>query len=471
MRRAVYDGTVLAMAAPEDSAHGDDASQHDGPQKPHLRWTAAVIGAIAVLGLLAYQVWAGGDPPVETSGPASPHGTDARPAVEPEDPMAAALLAAEQALDRGLIEEAALRLEELRATHGDSEPAADLAQRIQLRVAAHRAALRPMAFRIESFETELDSVFARVRLGGDIVHSSGLLVPSFSRASGARRANVFTVRTSFDRGVTLELVEPGGLISGPEVVFGPVEVSALPHLTGGIVEFEDPDAPVKNLVVRYTHSLFEPGLTPDRAPGSVDSSATPSELVRAIADALDGARLSEAAALLTRLATDAPDHADAAFLRQRLEDREVALRRNLRTVRFVLLEVACDPKPGSSAWSGDGSEPDFEVRAIADEGTVAETGGGATAPFLVIEDNLAPPPGNVLEVTARGDATIELAVFDTSPTFSSTRVGSVTLPVVLAELPGGSGTLTMEREPSVLVLPASDANRVRRVVLRYSVLD
>ena len=29
----------------------------------------------------------------------------------------------------------------------------------------------------------------------------------------------------------------------------------------------------------------------------------------------------------------------------------------------------------------------------------------------------------------------------------------------------------MEREPSVLVLPASDPNRVRRVVLRYSVLD
>ena len=74
-------------------------------------------------------------------------------------------------------------------------------------------------------------------------------------------------------------------------------------------------------------------------------------------------------------------------------------------------------------------------------------------------------------MTARGDAAIELAVFDTSPTFSSTRVGSVTLPVVLAELPGGSGTLTMEREPSVLVLPASEANRVRRVVLRYSVLD
>ena len=459
------------MAAPEDPAHGDDAPEHDGPQKPHLRWTAAVLGAIAVLGLLAYRVWAGEDPKVETGGAASPDGTDAPPAAAPVDPVAAALLAAEDALDRGLIEEAALRLEELRETHGDSEPAADLAQRIQLRVAAHRAALRPMEFRIESFETELDAVFARVRLGGEVVHSSGLLVPSFSRASGARRANVFTVRTSFDRGVTLELLEPGGLISGPEVVFGPVEVSALPHLTGGIVEFEDPDAPVKNLVVRYTRSLFRPGLTPDRAPDSVDSGATPSELVRAIAAALDGARLSEAAALLTRLETDAPDHADATFLRQRLGDREVALRRNLRTVRFVLLEVACDPKPGGSPWSGDGSEPDFEVRAIADEETVAETGGGATAPFLVIEDNLAPPPGNVLEVTARGDATIELAVFDTSPTFSSTRVGSVTLPVVLAELPGGSGTLTMEREPSVLVLPASDANRVRRVVLRYSVLD
>ena len=92
-----------------------------------------------------------------------------------------------------------------------------------------------MAFRVESIETGLDAVFARVRLGGEVVHSSGLLVPSFSRASGARRANVFTLRTSFDRGVTLELVEPGGLISGPEVVFGPVAVSALPHLTGGIV--------------------------------------------------------------------------------------------------------------------------------------------------------------------------------------------------------------------------------------------
>ena len=458
------------MAAPEDHAHGDDAPRLDGPQKPHLRWTAAVLGAIAVLGLLAYRVWVGGAPPAQEPVGVTA-GSGARPIAQPEDPVAAALLAAEQALDRGLIEEAALRVEELREVHGDSGPAADLEQRIQLRVAAHIAALRPMAFRVESFETELDAVFARVRLGGEIVHSSGLLVPSFSRASGARRANIFTVRTSFDRGVTLELVEPGGLISRPEVVFGPVEVSALPHLTGGIVEFEDPDAPVTNLVVRYTASLFQPGLTPDRAPRGIDPGATPSELVRAVAEALDGARLSEAAELLTRLESQEPDHSDAAFLRQRLEDREVALRRNLRTVRLVLLEVACDPAADGSPWSGDGSEPDFEVRAVADGEEVAETGGGATAPFLVIEDNLAPPPGNVLEVTARGDATVELAVYDTSPTFSSTRVGAVTLPVVLAELPGGSGTLTMEREPSVLVLPANDPNRVRRVVLRYSVLD
>ncbi len=458
------------MAAPEDHAHGDDAPRLDAPQKPHLRWTAAVLGAIAILGLLAYRVWAGDVPPSdEELSPTA--GSDALPISPPEDPVAAALLAAEEALDRGLIEEASLRVKELRQAHGDSGAAAKLAQRIQLRVAAHRAALRPMAFRVESFETDLDAVFARVRLGGEVVHSSGLLVPSFSRASGARRANVFTVRTSFDRGVTLELVEPGGLISGPEVVFGPVEVSALPHLTGGIVEFEDPDAPVTNLVVRYTASLFQPGLTPDRARRGVDPGATPSELVRAVTDALDGARLSEAAELLAQLESQEPDHSDAAFLRQRLKDREVALRRNLRTVRLVLLEVACDPAADGSPWSGDGSEPDFEVRAIADGEDVAETGGGATAPFLVIEDNLAPPPGNVLEVTARGDATVELAVYDTSPTFSSTRVGAVMLPVVLAELPGGSGTLTMEREPSVLVLPASDPNRVRRVVLRYSVLD
>jgi hypothetical protein len=470
LRPALYDGTVLPMAAPEDHAHGDDAPRHDGPQKPHLRWTAAVLGAIAVLGLLAYRVWAGGAPPPEEEGSATA-GTDPQSVAEPEDPVAAGLLAAEQALDRGLIEEAALRLEELREAHGDSGPAADLAQRIQLRLGAYRAALRPMAFRVESIETGLDAVFARVRLGGEVVHSSGLLVPSFSRASGARRANVFTLRTSFDRGVTLELVEPGGLISGPEVVFGPVEVSALPHLTGGIVEFEDPDAPVTNLVVRYTASLFQPGLTPDGAPRSINPGATPSELVRAVAGALDGAQLSEAAELLARLESKEPGHSDAAFLRQRLEDREVTLRRNLRTVRLVLLEVACDPAADGSPWSGDGSEPDFEVRAIADGENVAETDGGATAPFLVIEDNLAPPPGNVLEVTARGDATVELTVYDTSPTFSSTRVGSVTLPVVLAELPGGSGTLTMEREPSVLVLPASDPNRVRRVVLRYSVLD
>lgn len=470
MRPALRHGTVLSMSAPEDPTDGDPALRYDGPQKPHLRWTAAVLGAIAVLGLLAYRVWSGGAQPAQDEAGASAE-PDTPPIAMPEDPVAAGLLAAEEALDRGLIEEAALRVEELRAQHGDSVPAADLAQRIQLRVAAHRAALRPMAFRIESFETELDAVFARVRIGGEVVHSSGLLVPSFSRASGARRANVFTVRTSFDLGVTLELVEPGGLISGPEVVFGPVEVSALPHLTGGIVEFEDPDAPVTNLVVRYTRSLFQPGLTPDRTSGSTDSGATPSELVQAIVGSLDGDRLAEAAGLLTQLESLDPDHSDSAFLRKRLEDREVALRRNQRTVRLVLLEVACDPAAGGSAWSGDGSEPDFEVRASADGEDVAETGGGATAPFLVFEDNLAPPPGNVLEVTARGDATVELTVYDTSPTFSSTRVGSVTLPVVLAQLPGGSGTLTMEREPSVLVLPASDPNRVRRIVLRYSVLD
>ena len=74
-------------------------------------------------------------------------------------------------------------------------------------------------------------------------------------------------------------------------------------------------------------------------------------------------------------------------------------------------------------------------------------------------------------VSARGDARLQLVVVDTSPTFSSTEVGAVELPVTLAELPRGSGTLTVEREPSVLVLPSSDANRVRRVVLRYSVRD
>ena len=35
----------------------------------------------------------------------------------------------------------------------------------------------------------IEQVFARVRLEGEVVHSSGSLAPSFARAGGSRRAN------------------------------------------------------------------------------------------------------------------------------------------------------------------------------------------------------------------------------------------------------------------------------------------
>ncbi|MGD2017597.1 MAG: hypothetical protein PVJ89_05760 [Planctomycetota bacterium] len=435
-------------------------------QRPHLRWTAAVLAVVALLSVVAFRVWSG------SSEPAPPLDGSGRPVpAAPADPLEAGLEAAIRALEAGEVEAASLVLADLVQAHGESDRTAALARRIELRVRAQRAALRPIEFRVESFRTELESVFARVRSEGEVVHSTGPLVPSFARAGGPRRANVFTVRTSFDRGVTIELVEPGGLIGGPEVVFGPVELEALPHLTGGIVEFEDPDAPVTNLVVRYTASPYVPGLAPDgRAAPRVEGEAA-EDLVGAAAAAIEDARIADAEALLARLGEVAPEHPDGGFLRQRLRDREEALRRNLRAARFVLVEVACDPSGDGTPWSEDGAEPAFEVRLEADGEQVAATRGGPTAPFLVLEDNLAPPPGNVLEVSARGDARLQLVVVDTSPTFSSTEVGAVELPVTLAELPRGSGTLTVEREPSVLVLPSSDANRVRRVVLRYSVRD
>ena len=452
--------------AETDDTGGAAGAPEATPRRPHLRWTAAVLAAVAVLVVVAFEVWSGPGPVSEPS-PAKAPG----PAGPAPDPAEAELAAAERALEAGLVEEAALRLADLEGSRGMSERTASLGRRIELRVRALRAALRPIEFRVESFETELEQVFARVRLEGEVVHSSGSLAPSFARAGGSRRANLFTLRTSFDRGVTLELVEPGGLIGGPTVVFGPVDVSALPHLSGGIVEFEDPDAPVKRLVVRYAASPYTPGVRPDEARTPVDPTASPEALVGAAAGAIDDARLDDARGLLDRLHEVDPRNADRAFLEQRLVDRDEALRRNLRTARFVLVELACDPSSEGTSWSEDGAEPAFAVRVLADRERVAATRGGPTAPFLVLEDNLAPPPGNVLEVTARGDAALRLEVVDTSPTFSSTSVGTVELPISLAGLSRGSGTITVEREPSVMVLPAGDPNRVRRVVLRYSVLD
>ena len=364
LRRAVPDGTVLPMAAPEDPAHGNDASELDEPQKPHRRWTAAPGDRRP--GLLPTRCGPAGTRPSRLAEP--PHPTGRRHPQRPRpNPAAAALLAAEDALDRGLTERrrSAWRSCGDRAWPPISPSGSSCGSLPTGPPCAPWTASSPS----RASSTPSSPGSAR---GG---HPPPLLVPPAPAAY--RRANVFTVRTSFDRGVTLELVEPGGLISGPEVVFGPWS-SALPT-SPEARRVRGPRRPREGSCDPL-HAQPVPA-RPDPRPsaGLAGPSATPASWCVPPPPPWTWARLSEAAALLTRLETDAPDHADAAFLRQRLEDREVALRRNLRTVRFVLLEVACDPKPGGSSCP-ETARSRTSRAGHRRRGGGGVTGGGATAP-------------------------------------------------------------------------------------------
>ena len=127
------------------------------------------------------------------------------------------------------------------------------------------------------------------------------------------------------------------------------------------------------------------------------------------------------------------------------------------------------PKESGKLWATDGDAPSFRAAIVSGGRALAKSSDGDTAPFLVPGSEAEPPAGNVLQFMERGDLPLTFVLTDTSPTFGSTEVGSIDLGLSLADLPRGSGTLTVERQSSVLVLPESDANRLHRVVLRWSV--
>ncbi|MEM9380328.1 MAG: hypothetical protein AAGB93_10310 [Planctomycetota bacterium] len=433
-------------------------------ERPHLAWTGLVVVALVGLAVVAYWMWSrqafqGGDP----GGGSGTMVTDG--------PLDGSLAAIEAAIERGAFDEAARLVEEARARLGPTEHLDALAARIALRSDAFRSTLRPIEFRVERLEQPdgEGALWARVRLDGRAVLATDDLAPSLDDAGDGGHANLFTVRTSFDRGCSLELVRSGGMFSGDEVVFGPVEVGPLADVEGGLLELEDPDAPGIRVVTRYRTSPFEPGLTLDEPPSIPPAGANESALVAAIVEALSLERVEAAGEALSRLTATAPAHPDLAFLGESIAERRESLMRNLRTVRFVAVEAACDPRLSGAPWAAGGRPSALRARIEADGETAAKATGGPTVPFLLPGSTLDPPRGNVLRVTARGDAPLVLVVADASPTIGARRVGSIDLPVTLADLPKGSGTLVVEREPTVLVLPEDDENRLRRIVLRWTV--
>jgi len=438
-------------------------------QQPHLIWTGAVlVGAIA-LGGVAYWLWTPQGSGAETGAPDA-GGAGGAPGAA-TDPAVAARTAIAAAIKLGEYSEAGRLLADARNLHGESKALQTLTARLDLRSGAFRATLRPIEFRVESYETdqEFDLLFARVSLGGQLVLATEELLPSFGLGEQGRRANLFTLRTSFDRGASIELVEKGGMFGSDTVIFGPVPLAPLPQIDGGLLEFEDPDAPITRLVVGYRISPFTKGLFPDEVMNEPPTGSTPHELVLAIRAALDTDRLDLARVIHNRLVALERDHLDVEFMDNRIRDREETLNRNQQTVHFVVVEAACDPRAKGKPWSSSGSPPSFRTRIEAAGTVVATSSGGPTIPYLVPGEVLDPPEGNVLTVAARGDAPLRLLIDDTSPTFRARRVGSIDLQLMLSDLPRGTGTLVVEAEPTVLVLPDDEANRLRRVVLRWTV--
>ncbi len=435
-------------------------------QSPHLIWTGAVLVGAMALGSVAYWLWAPQGSGVQTGDPATGGGSGTA-----SDPAVAARTAIAAAIELGEFTEADRLLAEARSLHGESKALQALTTRLGLRSGAFRATLRPIEFRVESYETdqEFDLLFARVSLGGQRVLATEELLPSFGLGEQGRRANLFTLRTSFDRGASIELVEKGGMFGSDTVIFGPVDLAPLPQVDGGLLEFEDPDAPITRLVVGYRISPFTAGLFPDDVLSEPPTGSSPDELVLAASAALAVDRLDLARVIHNRLRAIAPEHLDAEFMDSRIRRRAETLERNQLTVHFVVVEAACDPRANGKPWSSSGSPPSFRTRIEAAGTVVATTSGGPTIPYLVPGETLDPPEGNVLTVAARGDAPLTLLIVDTSPTFRARKVGSIDLELTLSDLPRGTGTLVVEAEPTVLVLPDDEANRLRRVVLRWTV--
>lgn len=450
-------------------------------EKPHYAWIA-IVGGIAVLLLgAAWWTWSSlrSDDREAPSAPSStgprsagtgstgetPEGRSGDDSAEARD---RALAAIGTDIDADEFERARDGLAKAEASFGWSEPLAELHARLDLHENAYRAELRPLEFRVETLESSSEELYARYSIEGTRVFESEPLVADYGAAGTERRANVFHARTSMRLGVTVEFLEPGGMFRGDDVVFGPIELGPLPDTAGGRLEFEDADAGIDRLVVHYGPSPFVPGVHPDEVPTLPRVGARASEIVASATNAIASDHLDVANEALDRLRAEHPGHEEVAFIERRIEAQREALGRNRTTIRLVVLELAVDPKPDGKPWATGGSAPSFRCTVEADDRQIASSD-GQVAPFVPAVDALDPPKGNVLVATARGDAKLRVVVKDTSPTFGSTVVGSIALPETLSRFPVGTGVATSEREPTVLVLPKDDQNRVRRMVVRWTV--
>ncbi|QDV05595.1 hypothetical protein Poly30_10930 [Planctomycetes bacterium Poly30] len=454
-------------------------------ERPHLAWTAAVLGAVAALSGAAWWLWSRPGatpeaPPIATAPESAPPSTD--PNAERADELRSVLDAASIHIENARFRAAAHALEAAEERFGWSEEIGATAARLALREASYREALRPIEFRIEALTAPSEStveLYARFSLEGVPVFATELLQASeegrpLMGGLVPARSHLAVLRTSFAIGASLEIVEPGGIFDSEEVLFGPVPLSPLPITEGGQLDFVDPDARVRTLVVSYRPSPFEPGVHVDGVPPLPPPDATAAQLVDSITAALGRDALDTATVLQARLNSEFTDHPDASFFAERIEARREFLLQNRTTATFTILELSVDPRPSgdreTKLWASGGSAPDFHSSIrTTDDVVLASTGDDRTAPYLIPGSPEPPPPGNVLRVVARGAAPLLLVVKDSAPRFSSRVVGAVDLPVSLADLPRGTGTIVIERNPRVLIQPNSEPNRIRRVVLRWSV--
>ncbi len=453
--------------------------------RPHLAWTAAVLVAVAALSAAAWWLWSDSDEGALESGEGSTTETPAggTAPVDAEAQRKAAIEAADRAMEEGRFQAANKALDQAEDRFGWSEDLGATAARLALRETSFREALRPIEFRIESVvvgpEDEDAELYARYSIEGVPVFASELLAlttheQSVDGGHSFERSHVAVLRTSFARGASLEIVEPGGIFDRDEVLFGPIPLSPLPNTEGGQRDYPDADARVRLISVSYRPSPFEPGVHIDDRPSLPPADATAARLVDGFTAALQRDDLEIATALNERLGSEFPGHRDLEYHSERIAERADILRQNHTTATFTILELAVDPRPdgddGMTLWASGGEAPAFRTSIrTTDDQVLAAVKDAKTAPYLIPGGTAPAPDGNVLHVFARGSAPLVLVVKDSSPRFSSRVVGDIDLPVTLSELPRGSGTIVLERQPRVLVQPGSEPNRIRRVVLRWNV--
>ena len=455
--------------------------------RPHFAWTAAVVAAVAVLSIAAWWLWSRPDrAPTDGSTPSIEGGQGSESAsseAAAEAGRKAAIQEADRAMEADRFQAADELLDRAEEEFGWSEALRATGTRLSLRETAFREALRPIEFRIESLvvgpEDEGAELYARYTIEGVPVFASELLKPTTHEQSvhgghGIERSHVAVLRTSLTRGASLEIVEPGGIFDSDEVLFGPIPINPLPNAQGGQLDYTD-DARVLSVSVSYRPSPFEPGVHVDGRPADPPVDATAAQLFAAITSAKMRDDLEVAATLQARLALEFPDHRDLAFFTESIKARADVLRQNRSTATFTILELAVDPRSNgdddeTTLWATGGDSPAFRASIRTTDGQVlAEAEDARTAPYLIPGGAQPAPAGNVLRVVARGTAPLTLVVKDSSPRFSSRVVGAIDLPVNLSELPQGTGTIVVERQPRVLIQPGSEPNRIRRVVLRWTV--